>query len=97
MAVISVGLRNEYGHPHHQTLDRLNKLNIPIKRTDLDGNIEVVSSKFFNSIRANRDKYSIIHFLVEEQNSIITTVVILLYFKNRGVKNGFFIGETKIR
>ena len=97
LAVISVGLRNEYGHPHHQTLDRLNKLNIPIKRTDLDGNIEVVSSKFFNSIRANRDKYSIIHFLVEEQNSIITTVVILLYFKNRGVKNGFFIGETKIR
>lgn len=97
LAVISVGLRNEYGHPHHQTLDRLNKLNIPIKRTDLDGNIEVVSSKFFNSIRANRDKYSIIHFLVEEQNSIITTIVILLYFKNRGVKNGFFIGETKIR
>lgn len=97
LAVISVGLRNEYGHPHHQTLDRLNKLKIPIKRTDLDGNIEVVSSKFFNSIRANRDKYSIIHFLVEEQNSIITTVVILLYFKNRGVKNGFFIGETKIR
>ncbi|MDU5807606.1 MAG: DNA internalization-related competence protein ComEC/Rec2 [Finegoldia magna] len=92
LAVISVGLRNEYGHPNNQTLDRLNKLNIPIKRTDLDGNIELVSSRVFNSIRANRDKYSVIHFLVGEQNSIITTIVILLYFKNRGVKNGFFIG-----
>lgn len=97
LSIISVGLRNDYGHPHHQTLDNLNKLNIPIKRTDKDGNIEIVSSKIFNTIRSNRDKYSIFNFLVKEQNSIITTIFVLYYFKNRGAKDGFFIGETKIR
>ena len=97
LSIISVGLRNDYGHPHHQTLDNLNKLNIPIKRTDKDGNIEIVSSKIFNTIRANRDKYSIFNFLVKQQNSIITTIFVLYYFKNRGAKDGFFIGETKIR
>ena len=97
ISIISVGLRNDYGHPHHQTLDNLNKLNIPIKRTDIDGNIEIVSSKFINTIKANRDKYSVFNYLIKEQNSIITTIFILIYFKNRGVNNGFFIGKTKIR
>ncbi len=97
ISIISVGLRNDYGHPHHETLDNLNKLNIPIKRTDKDGNIEIVSSKIFNTIRSNRDKYSIYNILVKEQNSIITTIFVLYYFKSRGAKDGFFIGETKIR
>lgn len=97
LSIISVGRRNDYGHPHHQTLDNLNKLNIPVKRTDKDGNIEIVSSKIFNTIRSNRDRYSILNFIIKEQNSIITTIFVLIYFKNRGAKDGFFIGETKIR
>jgi len=40
-AVISVGKDNKYGHPHQETLKSLNK--IRILRTDLDGNIKIIS------------------------------------------------------
>lgn len=38
-AIIPCGVDNEYGYPHKVTLDKLNKLNIKIFRTDLDGTI----------------------------------------------------------
>jgi len=38
-AVISAGQNNPYGHPHAQTLQNLNRLNINIFRTDLSGDI----------------------------------------------------------
>lgn len=37
MAVIQVGLNNMYGHPHQQTLERLNERGIRVYRTDIDG------------------------------------------------------------
>lgn len=42
-AVISLGGDNTYGHPHKETLDTLNGLNVPILRTDLEGRISFVS------------------------------------------------------
>jgi competence protein ComEC len=42
IAIISVG-KNSYGHPHKETLELLEKAGILIKRTDIDGDIEVVS------------------------------------------------------
>lgn len=42
-AVISLGGDNKYGHPHKETLDTLNGLNVPILRTDLEGRISFVS------------------------------------------------------
>ncbi|WP_297812199.1 DNA internalization-related competence protein ComEC/Rec2 [uncultured Finegoldia sp.] len=91
-AVISCGWRNEYGHPHATTIRKLSSLKIPIKRIDLDGNIEVISSENFNSIKSNRSKFSFYHFFVREQNSLLSVIIILVYFRNRGVKNGLFIG-----
>lgn len=38
-AVISCGKDNEYGHPHFDTVNNLNKLGITYFRTDTDGNI----------------------------------------------------------
>lgn len=38
-AVISVGENNSYNHPSSTTLDKLNKRNIKLYRTDLDGTI----------------------------------------------------------
>ena len=42
IAVISCGLNNEYGHPDQALLDRLNKRNITIYRTDQDGSITLL-------------------------------------------------------
>ncbi len=42
LAVISVG-KNSYGHPTEEVIERLKNLEVKILRTDLDGEIEVVS------------------------------------------------------
>jgi competence protein ComEC len=38
-AVISVGKNNDYGHPHVETLNKLNAAGVKILRTDLNGTI----------------------------------------------------------
>jgi competence protein ComEC len=38
-AVIFVGKENTYGHPHHETLNKLNNAGVKIYRTDLNGTI----------------------------------------------------------
>lgn len=42
-AVISCGLDNDYGHPHHEVLDYFNDEEIEVYRTDLMGDIIVYS------------------------------------------------------
>ena len=42
LAVIGVG-KNQWGHPAKEVLERLAKFKIPVLRTDLEGDIEVVS------------------------------------------------------
>jgi competence protein ComEC len=42
IAVISVG-KNPWGHPHKEVLEMLKSYGLRIKRTDLDGNVEVVT------------------------------------------------------
>ncbi|MGB9707004.1 MAG: ComEC/Rec2 family competence protein [Microgenomates group bacterium] len=43
LAVISVGANNRYGHPTPEVLERLAAVGAKIRRTDLEGEIEVVS------------------------------------------------------
>ncbi|MHA2055877.1 MAG: ComEC/Rec2 family competence protein, partial [Candidatus Hodarchaeales archaeon] len=43
IAVISVGRKNRYGHPHQETLEILGYRDIRILRTDKDGDVEIVS------------------------------------------------------
>ncbi|HJC57588.1 MAG TPA: MBL fold metallo-hydrolase [Candidatus Eisenbergiella intestinipullorum] len=42
-AVISCGKDNSYGHPHQETLDRLNAAGVSVFRTDLQGTVVAVS------------------------------------------------------
>ena len=53
-AIISVGKNNEYYHPHQVTIDKLERLNTKIYRTDLDGTIIVASDG--NNIEVNTTK-----------------------------------------
>ena len=39
LALISCGTDNDYGHPHKETIEKLNKRNIPMYRTDLSGDL----------------------------------------------------------
>ena len=43
LALISCGKDNDYGHPHKETLEKLEKYNIPYERTDIKGTIVVGS------------------------------------------------------
>lgn len=43
LAVISVGLKNKYNHPAKSTLELLQRNKIPLKRTDRNRDIEIVS------------------------------------------------------
>ncbi|GAA0076442.1 ComEC/Rec2 family competence protein [Clostridium sp. CTA-5] len=44
-AIVSCGKDNDYGHPHKETLDKLNKREVKIFRTDLNGTIIAVSNQ----------------------------------------------------
>ena len=44
-AVISVGEKNSYNHPSQEVIERLNKYNVKIRRTDLEGTICYFSLK----------------------------------------------------
>ena len=42
-AVISLGVNNDYGHPHEITLKKLEKAKVKVYRTDLQGTIQVIT------------------------------------------------------
>lgn len=42
-AVISVGAGNDYGHPHQETLNKLNSAGVKVYRTDLNGTVVFTS------------------------------------------------------
>ena len=43
IAVISAGKDNPYHHPHQETSATLNKYDIKMLRTDIDGDIKIIS------------------------------------------------------
>lgn len=43
VAVIPVGLNNQYGHPHDESMQRLRFRGISVHRTDLDGTVEIIT------------------------------------------------------
>lgn len=39
IAIISCGFNNKYGHPHMETMDKLNKMGVEIRQTQFEGDI----------------------------------------------------------
>jgi competence protein ComEC len=42
LALVSVGLNNDYGHPSPLLIAELGRLGVPVRRTDSDGDVAVV-------------------------------------------------------
>ena len=55
LALISVGEKNKYGHPAKISLDLLKEHHVKILRTDLDGEIEIVSDGSTWSVKTSRN------------------------------------------
>ena len=53
-AIISDGADNKYGHPSQDALDRLRKLNVKLYRTDLEGEITIISDGSGYEIKTER-------------------------------------------
>lgn len=54
IAIISVGSANKYGHPKQSTLDKLEKMNIEIYRTDEKGTITIICDGKNNKIETEK-------------------------------------------
>lgn len=59
IAIISVGKGNRHNHPHQEVLERLEKFDIKILRTDLDGDIKISSD---GEKLKTRSKYGVSYF-----------------------------------
>lgn len=55
-AFISAGYNNRYGHPHKETIEKLEENNIEIYRTDFQGNIEIILRPYGYFIHTYKDK-----------------------------------------
>ncbi|MHB0868978.1 MAG: ComEC/Rec2 family competence protein [Chloroflexota bacterium] len=54
VAIISVGAENRYGHPHRQLLQRLERRQLRVYRTDLQGTIQVTTDGRSYSVTAEK-------------------------------------------
>lgn len=45
LSVISVGIDNDYGHPSKETIETLEKLDVPVMRTDYDGTVTIIMTQ----------------------------------------------------
>lgn len=59
-AILSVGRKNRYGHPHKEVVERMNDYHINVFRTDLQGDIEIKSFLNFNFIITGSHEFGII-------------------------------------
>ena len=53
-ASISCGRGNQYGHPHDETIEKLEAMGVEYYRTDLDGNITFTSDGETISVRTEK-------------------------------------------
>jgi competence protein ComEC len=60
LAVVSAGRRNSFGHPHRETIEKLETHKIPLVRTDQAGAVKIVfdgATPIWYSYRWQRDSF----------------------------------------
>lgn len=70
IAVITCGVDNSYGHPHQETLDTLTKRKVETYRTDLQGNIIVISDGINIDVKTEKN------VVIETKNETEDTYVL---------------------
>lgn len=56
VGVISTGHNNHYGHPHPKVLRTMRDANVPVMRTDLDGEIQFKLTPGGLKVRTKRNR-----------------------------------------
>ncbi len=89
LAVASLGLNNEFGHPHPETLQRLRAADVPLDRTDERGTITIITDgETWNEI-APRSNLGSTQLITDKRVSS-------LHAKNRA-KFGLFLPNSSFR
>lgn len=71
-AIISAGRKNTYGHPHKETIERLNARNVKMYRTDQSGMILVDGNESFPyTLRDRSRKNAIYAFMILAEDLVI--------------------------
>jgi beta-lactamase superfamily II metal-dependent hydrolase len=95
-AVITVGTDNQYGHPHQETMKTLKSLNIPVYRTDEEGDLLFVSTgtgittthhagSYTSGDEKSLDKENIV-MMSSQQKEIVVSHNEKVYFTTQGKK-----------
>jgi beta-lactamase superfamily II metal-dependent hydrolase len=74
LSIISCGAGNSYGHPHSETLERLENHNSMIFRTDQNGNIKVTSNGVSFNVYYEKPYEAPVKPLINGENNGITGV-----------------------
>ena len=59
VAIISVGVRNVYGHPAPQTVQALTRLRGHVYRTDTDGAISITAKSHQLKVRTSKGRFNL--------------------------------------
>lgn len=77
-AVISVGKANTYGHPHQETLNKLNTAKVQVHRTDVDGTVvftsdgtKITVEKKASATKENAPPQTITNQQPQQHNTVI--------------------------
>lgn len=79
LGILSVGRNNIYGFPHEEVVERYNKRDIPLLRTDTHGAVEIVMHRFGTRISAFLPKSFKTDIL---SSTIVWTLLFYILLKN---------------
>lgn len=94
VAIIMVGEGNQYGHPHNETIDRLNEIGAQIYRTDVNGTILVTTDGATYSVYTENDEAQLPVAAASNNSPVCEGDTIELYGGPDGMANYSWVGPN---
>lgn len=80
-SVISCGFNNSYGHPHNETIERLKDSGTRVYRTDLDGRVRVIVTRFSYWLENARPRQrKVLSYAYEIVNLLLVLIFSRIYY-----------------